>query len=63
MGTTAESLVLDATSNPRITGTNAGGLISTATYEDDPVAVTTKTTAVGMPVLHTPDAFVTAKVL
>jgi len=63
MGITAESLVLDATSNPRITGQFAGGLISTTKYEDDPVAVTTKTTAVGMPVLHTPDTFVTAKVL
>jgi hypothetical protein len=63
MGITAEALVLDTAANPRITGQYAGGLVSTVKYEDDPVAVTTKTTAVGMPVLHTPDAFVTAKVL
>lgn len=63
MGLTAEALVLDATSNPRITGSEAAGLISTAQYEDDPVAVTTKTTATGLPVLHTPEHIVTARVL
>lgn len=63
MGLTAEALVLDPTSNPRITGQYAGGLISTAKYEDDPVSVTTKTTATGLPVLHTPEGLITAQVL
>lgn len=62
-GRTAEANLLLGSSNPRIERTEASGIISTASLTDDPVSITTKTTAVAMPVLDAPAAFVTAQVL
>lgn len=62
-GLTAEGIVLTMNSTPGITGTNAPGLISTADLTHNPVSVTTKTTAVALPVLHTPDSYVSAQVI
>ncbi len=42
---------------------DAPGLIITRGVQDDPVQIWTKGAAVGMPVMHTPDAHIVAKVL
>lgn len=62
-GVTAEALVLSRGSNPEIIREDAPGLIITRGVQDDPVQIWTKGAAVGMPVMHTPDAHIVAKVL
>ncbi|MFI6434467.1 major capsid protein [Streptomyces sp. NPDC050759] len=62
-GTTSESLVLSRGSNPAIVREDAPGLIITRGTQDDPPQIWTKGAAVTMPVLHTPDAHIVAKVL
>ncbi len=62
-GVTAEALVLSRGSNPEIVREDAPGLIITRGVQDDPVQIWTKGAAVGMPVMHTPDAHIVAKVL
>ncbi len=62
-GVTAEALVLSRGTNPEITREDAPGIVITRGAQDDPVQIWTKGAAVGMPVLHTPDAHVVAKVL
>ncbi|MBY8884766.1 major capsid protein [Streptomyces sp. PTM05] len=62
-GVTAEGLVLSRGSNPQIVREDAPGIIITRGVQDDPVQIWTKGAAVGMPVLHTPDAHIVAKVL
>lgn len=62
-GLTAEGIVLRMGGNPGITGQNAPGIVSTAQQEDNPVAVTTKSTAVELPVLEYPGNLLIAQVL
>ncbi|MQY11440.1 hypothetical protein SRB5_15580 [Streptomyces sp. RB5] len=62
-GTTAESLVLTRGSNPEISREDAPGIIITRGVQDDPPQIWTKGAAVAMPVMHTPDAHLVAKVL
>ncbi|WP_372407442.1 major capsid protein [Streptomyces luteireticuli] len=62
-GVTAESLVLSRGTNPAITRQDAPGIVVTTGYQDDPVQVWTKGSAVAMPVLYVPDIHITAKVL
>ncbi|GAA2136873.1 hypothetical protein GCM10009760_16720 [Kitasatospora kazusensis] len=62
-GITAEALVLSRGTNPEIDREDAPGVIITRGVQDDPVQIWTKGAAVGMPVLHTPDAHIVAKVL
>jgi hypothetical protein len=62
-GVTAEALVLSRGTNPEIVREDAPGLIITRGVQDDPVQIWTKGAAVGMPVMHTPDAHIVAKVL
>ncbi|WP_330283566.1 major capsid protein [Streptomyces sp. NBC_00588] len=62
-GVTAEALVLSRGTNPEIIREDAPGLIITRGVQDDPVQIWTKGAAVGMPVMHTPDAHIVAKVL
>ncbi|MFF9429394.1 major capsid protein [Streptomyces sp. NPDC014746] len=62
-GVTAESLVLSSSTNPAITREHAPGIVITAGYQDDPVQVWTKGSAVAMPVLYVPDIHITARVL
>ena len=61
-GLTAESLVLSSGSNPRITREDASGIISTASFTDNPVSYQTKTTAVALPILDEARAILIAKV-
>ncbi|MFF3401281.1 hypothetical protein ACFYW6_22530 [Streptomyces sp. NPDC002659] len=63
LGVTAEALVLSRGTNPEIIREDAPGIIITRGVQDDPVQIYTKGGAVGMPVLHTPDAHIVAKVL
>lgn len=63
MGLTAEGIAMSAGQNPGIVRSDAAGIISTVQVEDDPVAITTKTGAVGLPVLHTPGEYIAATVL
>ncbi|MFE7121398.1 major capsid protein, partial [Streptomyces sp. NPDC057654] len=62
-GVTAEALVLSRGSNPEIVREDAPGIVITRGVQDDPVQIWTKGAAVGMPVMHTPDAHIVAKVL
>jgi hypothetical protein len=62
-GATAESLVLSRGSNPEIAAEDAPGIVITRGIQDDPVQIWTKGAAVAMPVMHTPDAYICAKVL
>ncbi|GAA1919667.1 major capsid protein [Streptantibioticus ferralitis] len=62
-GVTAEALVLSRGTNPEIVREDAPGIIITRGMQDDPVQIWTKGAAVGMPVMHTPDAHIVAKVL
>lgn len=62
-GVTAESLVLSRGTNPAITREDAPGIVVTTGYEDDPVSVWSKGSAVAMPVLYVPDIHIAAKVL
>ncbi len=62
-GVTAEGLVLSRGSNPEIIREDAPGLIITRGVQDDPVQIWTKGAGVAMPVMHTPDAHIVAKVL
>lgn len=62
-GLTAEGIILSSTTNPKIESTDAPGIISTSDTTDDPPSVTTKSTAVALPILDEPTAFVSAKVL
>ncbi|TQE28254.1 major capsid protein E [Streptomyces ipomoeae] len=62
-GTTVESLVLSRGTNPEITKEDAPGIIITRGTQDDPPQIWTKCAAVAMPVLHTPDAHLVAKVI
>ncbi len=63
IGVTAEALVLSRGTNPEIIREDAPGIIITRGVQDDPVQIYTKGAAVGMPVMHTPDAHIVAKVL
>ncbi|MFF4482897.1 hypothetical protein ACFY1A_38645 [Streptomyces sp. NPDC001520] len=63
VGVTAEALVLSRGTNPEIIREDAPGIIITRGVQDDPVQIYTKGAAVGMPVMHTPDAHIVAKVL
>ncbi|WP_327413881.1 major capsid protein [Streptomyces sp. NBC_01233] len=62
-GVTAEALALSRGTNPEITKEDRPGIIITRGAQDDPVQIWTKGAAVGMPVLHTPDAHIVAKVI
>ncbi|MEV0257741.1 major capsid protein [Streptomyces sp. NPDC050732] len=62
-GVTAEGLALSRGTNPEITKEDRPGIIITRGAQDDPVQIWTKGAAVGMPVLHTPDAHIVAKVI
>ncbi|MEU8919462.1 major capsid protein [Kitasatospora sp. NPDC048545] len=62
-GVTAEALVLARGTNPEITREDAPGIILTRGAQDDPVQIWSKGAAVAMPVLHTPDCHIVAKVL
>lgn len=62
-GTTVESLVLSRGTNPEITKEDAPGIIITRGTQDDPPHILTEGAAVAMPVLHTPDAHLVAKVI
>ena len=61
-GITAESIALTTGSNPAIELEEAPGIIVTHGFQDDPVQVWTKGSAVAMPVLYVPDIHITAKV-
>lgn len=63
LGVTAEALVLSRGSNPEIAKEDAPGIVITRGVQDDPVQIWTKGAAVGMPVMHTPDAHLVARVL
>ncbi|MDY0816088.1 major capsid protein [Kitasatospora purpeofusca] len=62
-GVTAEALVLARGTNPEIVKEDAPGIVLTRGVQDDPVQIWTKGAAVAMPVLHTPDCHIVAKVL
>jgi hypothetical protein len=61
-GITAESIALTTGDNPVIELEEAPGIIVTHGWQDDPVQVWTKGSAVAMPVLYVPDIHITAKV-
>jgi hypothetical protein len=61
-GITAESIALTTDDNPAIELEEAPGIIVTHGWQDDPVQVWTKGSAVAMPVLYVPDIHITAKV-
>lgn len=61
-GITAESIALTTGDNPAIELEEAPGIIVTHGWQDDPVQVWTKGSAVAMPVMYVPDMHVTAKV-
>ncbi|MFE9610916.1 hypothetical protein [Streptomyces sp. NPDC006012] len=61
--TCSDALVLSHGSNPEIVREDAPGLIITRGVQDDPVQIWTKGAAVGMPVMHAPDAHIVAKAL
>ncbi|MET8571774.1 major capsid protein [Streptomyces sp. NPDC004783] len=61
-GITAESIALTTGDNPAIELEEAPGIIVTHGWQDDPVQVWTKGSAVAMPVLYVPDIHITAKV-
>lgn len=61
-GITAESIALTTGDNPAIELEEAPGIIVTHGWQDDPVQVYTKGSAVAMPVLYVPDIHITAKV-
>jgi Phage major capsid protein E len=61
-GITAESIALTTGDNPAIELEEAPGIIVTHGWQDDPVQVWTKGSAVAMPVMYVPDIHVTAKV-
>lgn len=63
LGVTAEALVLSRGMNPEIVREDAPGVVITRGVQDDPVQIWTKGAAIGMPVLHTPDAHIVARVL
>ncbi|MFJ8940002.1 major capsid protein [Streptomyces sp. NPDC102365] len=63
LGVTSEALVLSRGTNPETIREDAPGIIITRGVQDDPVQIYTEGAAVGMPVLHTPDAHIVAKVL
>ncbi|CAM5309335.1 major capsid protein [Streptomyces abikoensis] len=62
-GVTAESLALSRGTNPVIEREDAPGIVITRDVEDDPVQIWSKGSAAAMPVLYSPDAHITAKVL
>ncbi len=62
-GVTAEALVLSRGTHPEILREDAPGIIITRDAQADPVQIWTKGGAVSMPVLHTPDCHIVAKVL
>lgn len=61
-GLTAEGILLSRGSNPSIVSEDAPGIIATSEESDDPVSVTTKSTAVALPLLDAPTAYVAAEV-
>ncbi|WP_086732648.1 major capsid protein [Streptomyces glaucescens] len=61
-GITAESIALTTGDNPAIELEEAPGIIVTHGWQDDPVQVWTKGSAVAMPVMYVPDIHITAKV-
>lgn len=62
-GITAEALALQRNGNPRIAKKDLPGIIVTVREQDDPVRVWTKGSAVAMPLLQSPKAYVGARVL
>lgn len=62
MGVTAESIVLSRTGNPRIAKEDQPGITVTTWETAEPVAVGTKGSAVGMPLLFSSKAYIGAKV-
>lgn len=62
-GITAEALALSRAGNPRIEREDQPGIVVTAKEYDDPVDVTTKATAVAMPVLYDNEGYISAQVL
>ncbi|MEU1869252.1 hypothetical protein [Streptomyces sp. NPDC019793] len=62
-GVTAEALVLSRGTNPETIREDAPGLVIACGVQDGPVQIWTKGAVVGMPVMHTPDAHIVAKVL
>ncbi|MEE1828555.1 hypothetical protein PUR61_41285 [Streptomyces sp. BE20] len=54
-------MVLARGTNPEITREDALGIILTRGAQDDPVQISTKGSAVAMPVLHPPDCHIVAK--
>ena len=61
-GITAESIALTTGDSPAIELEEAPGIIVTHGWQDDPVQVWTKGSAVAMPVMYVPDIHITAKV-
>lgn len=61
-GTTAESLILSGGSNPRITRTEAPGIVAVTQEEGDPPRVWNKVAAIGMPVIPDPNQIFAATV-
>lgn len=61
-GITAEAIALTTGDNPAIELEEAPGIIVTHGWQDDPVQVWTKGSAVAMPVLYVPDIHISAKV-
>lgn len=63
LGRTAAATVLSTGSNPQIVRQDAPGLVSSAETTWDPISVNTKTDAIGMPVLHTPESMIIGAVV
>lgn len=62
-GITAQALMLTRQGNPRIEREDQPGIIVTAAEHDDPPRVITTGSAVAMPVMYAPRAYIAAKVL
>lgn len=61
-GITAEAITLSQGSNPAIEREDQSGIVVTRGFQDDPVQVWTKGSAVAMPVLYVPDIHIAASV-
>lgn len=61
-GITAESVMLTRSGNPRIEREDLPGIIATVREHDDPPQVFSRATAVAMPVLYAPKAYIVAQV-
>ena len=61
-GITAEAITLSQGTNPTIEREDQSGIVVTRGFQDDPVQVWTKGSAVAMPVLYVPDIHIAASV-